>query len=544
MSNATSTKRYDLFVLAATVPLYMAGYLLLRFDGLFASNDATVMSRVAAAVKTSGSLTTPPTYSNGFGYPAVVSVLSSFTGVPVSDLQLYLMPFLLALPVLAAYVFFREVGGDRRGLFTALLVLVHPFFLFSAFRSTHEKFTYTLLLLVLYCLYVSFTTVNPSDRARHILIGYVLVGGLAFLNVYFTVSFISAVTVSFGIAVVLSRYYGQNLPLRRLKYTLSSSSAIFFVVVLFLYPPAYGIVSGLETIVAETISFIFETQQSTGGASSPYRSVGGRWDPFFVYFVLISFYFVVYPIAGLYWLGRVRRYLGTRSISRGRLPELFVLALFAAFGLQFASTIAADQTGLMAANMQLRIFPLLGFMAALLTGTALYPFVGDFRAETSSADERKWYNYARTTVVPLFMVVLLVGFGGTALLKASGSGEPALSTGWTATTDDEESLVEWTEAELSDEYIWSGYKSRLRWQYQLDHPRRGLQNRYEISTIDIAVRYLLISDVTRKHAAAGNLPLPPHESASRIYSNGGSRLYWFEQYRTFDAYDEAFRQRQ
>lgn len=536
----------------AVVSLAIAGYMLLRFNGMFASHDTAVYTRVAASIKQTGSLTAGVTYSNGFGYSAFVALLSTYTGVSVASLQLYVVPFLLVLPVVGAYVAFREMLDTRRGLFAALLLLVHPFFLFSAFRSTHEKFTYLFILLSLYALYVSFAERNELTKSRFIILGYLLILGITFLNVYFASSFIVAVLFSLFVTFVLSRYYGQVLRLRRLGYTLGVSFALLIVVVFFLYPPARAFLRAFDAVTTQTLFLLLGNAPSAiAGGPSPYDSIFTRWNSFRLYLVLISFYFVVYPIAGLSWLSHVRRYLSEQSLDHDQVPNLFVLILAAAFGIQLILAMVADQTGLLGANMQLRVFPIFGFLVVVLATRAVFRLLNrttessslmaiNGGAEFGSISSRIRENSRE--LLPLLVIVLLVGFTVTGAVKATT--DPAVSTGWIVTTEAEQAGMAWTETNMQEEYIWVGYTGRLQSGHLMRDPDEGLRNTYEPGAIGLVAQYLIVTDITVKQAEVGGFPLPPRTDASRIYSNGEMRLFWFEHYRTFDEYNDAFRRSQ
>jgi hypothetical protein len=547
MSTASNQSREHLGVgLLLIVTVAVVGYMLLRLNGMFASNDVAVYTRVATAIQQSGSLTTQPAYSNGFGYATIVALLSSFTGLSITQLQVIVLPFLLIVPILAGYVTFREILDTRRGLFAALLLLVHPFFLFTAFRTTHEKFTYTFILLAIFALYVTFASESTATKGRFILAGYLVILGIIFLNVFFASSFIVGVAIGLGCTFVLSLYYGQRLSLRRLGYTLGISFALLMVVVLFLYPPARNFVASLGSVSRQSVFLLLGNAPSAiGGDTSPYQSAFTGWNSFGLYLVLIGFYLVVYPVAGLYWLVRTRSYLSRPSIDQDDVPHLFVHLLFFVFGIQFAVAIVADQTGLLGGNTQIRIFPILGFIAIILATVATFRVLEDSDSESPMALKDTSLcrsELLRANVVPLLLVALVLSFGITGVVKATS--EPAASHQWTVTTPDEQATVGWTEETLQDEYLWGGYEARLRFSHLIHHPDGPLQNRYDPGEINIAIQYLVYSDTIEKRAEVVGAPLPPRDGTNRVYTNGDAQVYWFEQYQTLDDYNDALRRSQ
>jgi hypothetical protein len=526
----------------------VAGYMLLRFNGMFASNDVSVYTRVAAAIQQSGSLTTQPVYGNGFGYSAIVALLSSFTGLPITQLQVAILPFLLVVPVLAGYVTFRRILDARRGLFAAVLMLFHPFFLFSAFRTTHEKFIYTFILLAMFCLYVTFAARNSATKSRFILTGYLVILGIVFTNVFFASSFIVSIAIALGCTFLLSLYYRQRFSLQRLGYTLGVSFAFLMFVVLFLYPPARNFIASLGSLSRQSIFLLLGNAPSAiAGGTSPYQSVFTGWNSFGLYLVLISFYLVVYPAAGLYWIGRMRTYLSKDSIDREEVPGLFVHLLFLVFGIQLALAVIADQTGLLGANTQLRIFPILGFLAVILATAAAFKLLetadwddsaGRSLGTIGSSDVTgRRLTWLRANIVPLLLVVLVVSFGITGVVKATS--DPAVSNNWVVATDDERAAIGWSERTLEDEYLWGGYEPRSRYAYLIHHPTSALQNRYDPGAVDIAIQYLMYSNTIEKRAEVVGAPLPPRDGTNRIYTNGDAQVYWFEHYQTLDEFNDA-----
>lgn len=541
------TREYLGVGILIVVTIAVVGYMLLRLNGMFASNDVSVYTRVAATIQQSGSLTTQPVYANGFGYPAIVALLSSYTGLSITQLQVLVIPFLLVVPILAGYVTFRAILGTRKGLFAAVLLLLHPFFLFSAFRTTHEKFTYTFILLAICSLYVTFAVRSTATKGRFILTGYLMIIGLIFLNVFFASSFIMAVAISLGCTFVLSLYYGQPFRLQRLGYTLGISFALLMVVILFLYPPARNFLGSLGSVSRQSLFLLLGNAPSAiSGGVSPYQSAFTGWNSFDLYVMLISFYLVVYPVAGVYWLVRTRDYLARPSIDREEVPGMFVHLLFLVFGIQLGVAIIADQTGLLGTNTQLRILPVLGFIAVILTTAAGFQLREHVDSGTSlteiGSNRHPPKRWLRANVVPLLLVALVVSFGVTGVIKATS--EPAVSYNWEVTTEDERTTVEWTERNLQDGYLWAGYESRLRFGYLIHHPTRPLQNRYDPEEIDLAVQYLVFSDTIEKHAEVVGSPLPPRTDANRVYTNGDAQVYWFEQYQTLDAFNDALRRSQ
>lgn len=538
--------RHALLLVAIT--LAVVAYILLRFDGQFASQDVSVHGRVAATIKATGSITTKPVYNNGFGYPGLVAMFSMFTGLSVATLQSYIMPLFMMMPVLAGYITFREILGYREGLFGAVLLLFHPFFLFSAFRATHEKFTYAFILLSIFILYIIFTTSKRSTRSRSIITSYIFISAIIMLNVYFASALIAASGIVFIGSLLFSVYYRKKLKLTKIVYTVSGSIVLLALFVFYLYPPAKSFLESIGSVSLQALVLVLgNAPAAASGEASPYASTLTRWGSLSAYLALISYYLIVYPVAGLQWLAEVRSLLDRkRTEPTDRLTgSLFVLLFAAAFGFLLIGAIISDQTGLLGANMQLRVFPLFGFLCVLLTTSAIFrvndkPLVTDGQGPLGYIIENRGniQRRLRVQVLPTLVILMLVSFSGAAMVKATN--DPVVSNEWTATTQSEQAMIDWSEDYMQDEYIWSGFSARIRDGRLIRHPQNGLRNEYEVAALELGARYVMKSDIITKQSKAGSLPIPPHQDANKIYTTGQSELFWFEKYNMFGKYNEAW----
>lgn len=533
------------FVVLFALSLVM--YLQLRYGGMFSLVDVAVFTNAANSVVETGSLTKGTTYSNGFGYSAIVGMFSVFTDLSVSTLQLYVMPLGLVFTLVAGYLAIRAIFESRTALFGTLLLLMHPYFLFSTYRSTHEKFTYALIFLALFALARSFTAEDERVKVRYILFGYLAILGVSFLNTFFASAFIVAIATSLAGTTLLMLYFGRSIELRRMNYTVIISFVMLMITVLFFYPPARRFLFGLGPVLVQSLGLLLgNAPTATGGQT--YQGVLTGWGSLRTYLVLTSFYWIVFPIAGLTWLSRGYAILRIDDIDDVPIGEVFVLVLFGAFSLQLLGAVVVDQLGaFFGTNAQLRMLPLVGFMAVTITANSV---IRRYRSIRNSDHEntdlldsnvsRFSSTFVRKTLYLVFTVVLavgLVGFAATATLKASS--EPALSENWIFTTHNEQEGMNWINTNTRDDYVWVGHNERIQAGHSIRHPSEPKRNTYEIASVGLAIHVVMQSETMHELSSTTGVPLPPVDDAHAIYSNGETRLYRYNEYRTLDDFNDA-----
>jgi len=541
------------FGIVALFALSLVTYFQIRHGGMISVVDVAVFTNAASSVIETGTVTQGANYSNGFGYPAIVGVLSFLTGVSVPTLQLYVMPFMLLFTLGATYLVIRTMLDRRTAIFGSLLLFMHPFLLFSTYRSTHEKFTYALIFLALFALYQSFTSEDDSLKIRYIILGYFIISGLIFQNTFFASTFIVAAGTGLAGTALLMLYFGRSIELRRMSYTVIISFAMLMVTVLFIYPPARRFLFSLGPSIAQSLTLIFgNAPTATGGQT--YQSVMTEWNSFSVYLLLISFYWIVFPVAGITWLSRGYAILQLNDVDELPIGEIFVLLLFGAFSLQLLGGAIIDQLGIfVGTNAQLRVLPLVGFMSVILTASTVvrvYRSTQDRRGNlegSNSLNSISTYDpstiFNRQTFSLAFVVILvvaLVGFAGAATLKASN--DPAVSTNWIFTTPEEQKAMDWVNTNTRDDYVWVGYNERIRAGHSIRHPREPRRNSYDVANVDLAIHIVMRSSTMRELASVAELPLPPVDDAHMIYSNGDTRFYRYNEYRTLDEFNDALLQ--
>ena len=521
---------------------YAAGIVVLfesLYGGMFASNDVAVYTRAASGIIQSGGIFGPEAYSNGFAYPALVSTLSLLTGLSVATLQLYILPVALLFTTGAAIVFFSRSLGTRGTVLASLLLLMHPFLLFSAYRSTHEKFTYALILLTSYALYQTFASSSNEARTKNIILSYIMMFGLITQNAFFAAAFISAIGITLVITELTAVIGKQKLRTRRLAYTVTNSFVLLLIMMYTLYPPASRSLSNVGSAAVRGFLLLIgaspsgESQSVTGAAV--YQTALTSWSNPEVWFLLTSFYWIVFPVAGITWLFKVKGMVLNDKFEESNSGEIFFLVLFATFSSELAITVLLDQLGLyFGANTQIRILPLVGIFAVFFAVVGTMTIYKNIQLTFVSV------NPLPVDISQIFCVVviiLLFTFAGTSALKASNN--PLVSNNWTFASDGEMRAIEWIEGEAADQIIWTGYRNRVISGHTIRNPSNRRQNTLDISGANFGLNYVLWSETLSALSQSTGLPLPPRDNANLVYTNGDARLFWFEEFHPMKEFNRA-----
>src|SRR3954453_16800085 len=94
-------------VLLLSLVLLVGAYWVLRYAGLSIEGDATRLTQAADGTRQVGRLVHSESYSNAFGYPALLAFTADVTGLQVQTLQIA-GSLWLAVVALVAYLAYRE----------------------------------------------------------------------------------------------------------------------------------------------------------------------------------------------------------------------------------------------------------------------------------------------------------------------------------------------------------------------------------------------------------------------------------------------------
>jgi hypothetical protein len=186
--------------------------------------------------------------------------------------------------------------------------------------------------------------------------------------------------------------------------------------------------------------------------------------------------------------------------------------MYAAFGAQFAASVALDRLGVYGGNLQVRLFPTFMLVAVALASPRL---IAVWKVARASRLRRP----ARIAAAVLAIWLVVAG-----LLKATN--EPLLSNVWIFYSPQEASAIAWSDGHIRDADVWIGPHDRLR-EYFLS--RYGLAstsgNRYRSGTASPTVPNVLASSIIRGAVSRYSRPMPELDSRNLVYDNGDAAFY-------------------
>lgn len=507
-----------LFVVLA-LALSVSLYWITRYSIWGSDIDTVRVSFAAEGIAAEGQLAPREgAYHAGFGYPGVLAVLSQLAGVNVQSLQIYGGMWLVVVALTAFLCYLQLVERPAVALLAVLLLLLQPDFVFYILRGSHEKMTWTLVLLLLFLLFRSiWSDRRPAVIAATIPLFYLAFWAVTATNAYFASTLIT--TFAFccvgGLLLTLwlrKQDVGSMRPLfRRLLITSVACFALVFVFVTFTYAPALGYYSNLDQLV-DRLSTLFLGAQPT---QRPYAYVGTAWRSPWVYVLLTI---TQWGIAGcaLYVWGRQGLAL-LRRTREPRAQELVLWLLYTALGVQLACGILADLAGFLSGNLQVRLFVPFALLASPMAASLIWQQL------------QRLAGWRRRLAAPLAAGV--VGLGLVAcLLKITN--DPLLSNQWQFGTPNELRASEWADTNLRYQSVWIGtaaHEDRASRQFDLLRLAKGYgwtsTNSYVFGDPAQLPKYVLISDVMRLQANRSQLSLPSVVAHHRVYDNGSVQIY-------------------
>lgn len=506
--------------------LVVSFYFLARYDGRWAETDSAAFALINRNFVEQGQLApSGEIYPNGYTYQAVSATITALTGLDVATLQQLLFPLLAPLVVLPAWALYRDISGTARGaVLSTVLLLTQPEFLFVILRSSHEKFTRTLLLLCILLLARSFALRGkPWQFAVHVgffyLLAYALLAGNALLANSFFIAAALAMLCGFlwdGLLAITRRLRRHGAPdpreadesrlhrhmLKRLLYVTLICLGLFYLFVFHLYTPSQHSVLAVRDLFERSANVI--TNQAK--ATNAYDYVNVSWLSIPIYLLVSIANWIVLGAAAIIWLHRAVRWLW-----RGETPatpaERLVWLLFAAFIIQGIFTVITDRSGALGGNIQVRLFPALSITGVGLVGAAL----------------SRWRpcRYGRPIGMALAGGIFCIAI--LSIFKVTN--EPALSNKWTFYRADELAALEWVDQRLSNSEIWTEFDERLMVAYHTVHARSQNGNLLRGFYHEPTMRHILVSSLTHLRSSRLQQPLPMPPDALRIYDNGEAQMY-------------------
>ncbi|HEX6292751.1 MAG TPA: hypothetical protein VFZ66_26440 [Herpetosiphonaceae bacterium] len=492
--------------------LIVGGYFVARYEGRWAEQDSAVFTRYIRLLSGTGRLVPPDVavYPNGYAYQAISTFLVAITGLDVATLQQVIYPFMAALVVLPAWVLYRELTEGTRGATLAtVLLFTQPEFLFVILRSSHEKFTRTLLLLCLFLLVRSFKLHDrPWLFAAHVALFYLTTFAFIAGNNLLAHSFIFAIAIALFLGWALARWRSHlrlhSTPLvRRLPYAVLICLGLVYLFTFYAYEPAQHDLLVLQNLADRIAALFLDVEAEPTNA---YAQVATGWISLPVYFMVSIANWIILGASFVIWLRQ-----GVRWVLSGQTPPTptgwLVWLLYAAFAAQGALSVVADATGALGSNLQHRIFPSMSIIAVGVVSAAL--------AQWQPRRFARPLQWSLTGGIACIAVL--------SVLKATN--EPFLSNKWTFYQPAELRAMQWSDAHLRNNEIWAELDERLMVAFIMRHGESANGNIWHAFDLSPATRNLIVTDVTRLRSARLQraVPLPP--DALRVYDNGAAQLY-------------------
>jgi len=511
-----------LLILLLSIALLIAVFWLARYGGPIMEGDATQLTLAAEGIAREGRLVNRQSYSNGYGYPALLVFLSETTGLSVSRLQFFGSLWLCVI-ALVAYLAYRELLAEVRvAALAVILLLLHPDFLFYILRSSHERTTWTFGLLILWLWARSSRTHALRLRLPMMVSFYLLLTAIIANNAFFG----STIIVTFLFAILASAILGRIAPLisrtawagsgeKRMRYVFATGFILLFVFTTYIYAPAESYYHTLETI-AQKIAVLLLGSESAAG-SETYGHIPDAWVNSTVYLVLTGFQWAILLSSMAAWLRDGFRLLkhGQSTLSRTR---LFLWLFYLGFGAQMALGILADLSGALGSNLQVRLLTPFALVASPMAAT----WLGEIK-------RLPWQRAAVVRPVMYRASTLLVCVAlGAALLKVTN--DPAVGNLWLFYSPGEQVAFDWVDDHLVGRNTWVD-----TWYHQIEiqQLRKGIgwqpANNYHVGpSIDAEneqLSHILLTELTIWQANRIGASLPAVANRNLVYDNGDARLY-------------------
>jgi hypothetical protein len=511
-----------LLILLLSMALLVAVFWSVRYGGPIMEGDATELTLAAEGIMRDGRLVNEESYSNGYGYQALLAFLSETTGLSVSRLQ-FVGSLWLGVIALVAYLVYREYLAEMRvAALAVILLLLHPDFIFYILRNSHERTTWTFGLLILWLWARSSQTRDLRLRLPMIAAFYLLLSAAIANNAYFS----STIVVTFLIAMLASAVLVRLVPLtsrtawaggfeKRMGYVFAIGFILLFVFTAYIYAPAESYYHTLVDIAKNMGEFL--SGKESAASSETYGHIPAAWIHPTVYLTLTGFQWAILFSSLAAWLRDGWRLLrhGQSALSRTR---LFLWLFYLGFGVQMGLSILSDLSGVLGSNLQVRLFAPLALVATPLAAT----WLGEIKRVP-------WAQTVTTRPVTYRAVTLVVCVAlGAALLKVTN--DPAVGNLWLFHSPGEQIAFDWVDTHLVGRNTWVD-----TWyhQIQIQQARKGVgwqpANNYRVGPPQEADRdqlsHILLTELTAWQANRTGISLPGVVDRNLVYDNGDARLY-------------------
>lgn len=525
-SSSSMARNTSHYVVQAVVYSAMVSlFLMARYGGWWTDQDTSVLTRsITATVEKATIAPGQEAYGYGFAYPVISAFITAVSGVPAGFLQTSIYPLTFIGIALAAFILFRELADSELAAAVATLLLcVQSDFLFVVFRGSHEKVTWTMVIISTFLLIRSYRFVTrPAYFVVYVALFYLTAFALISSNTFFASTFVSALVVAFfGAHFVTTLRRKEVIVTRRIVrigYVTLACSVLIFVFIFYLYTPARLSLRFLESAWEKVSAFLFnfEPQVSTFSAEQPYQYIASDWVDTRVYFGLTAFNWIVLVLSFGVWLSQTYSLLRRKTAMT--LPSFLLWLLYTANAAQLVGAVLLDSSGAVG-NMQVRLFPAVMLFAIPLLSQAIV-----HRLTTCAAPWRQ--------ALVLSLVLSYAVFSGAAMLRATH--DPLVNNKWMFYTEPEYYGLKWSDSNIRYASVWVGWAERLRMAAEMNFGMGSLgKGTYDVLQKGESTRYVLLSDVIQMESLRVRAPLPDIRDEHKIYDNGKVSLY---QYRPITPY--------
>jgi hypothetical protein len=494
--------------------LLLSIYFLLRFHTYWGENDTSTFTTIIRDMLASGSLQPEngEVYSNGYGYPGLVALLISMSGLTTAQMQSIAMILFMIWLVLPAWLLYREFSNSSKVATLATVILfIQPEFLFPLLRGTHEKFTRGLMLLCLFLLV-------RSLRSRHnlrlftgfVVAFYLTAYAMITFNNLMAFSFIAAIGLALGLSWVALRRQAQitwldNPMIQRLFIIVVSLLVVTFVFTFYAYPPAQEQLHLMQSVQDRLASLLLQVEET---AVNPYQVINAGWINLPVYLLVSVANWLLLLISMIIWLSQSYRWI----FKRQTLPEyeLLLWAFYGAFAFIGVLSIAIDISGAIASNLQHRVFPSFAMLAAPIVAGWLLA-----RSRPQPGWTGRVFRFALTGLVVVLAFL--------SVFKATN--EPLLSNNWIFYLPSEHQALRWADQNSQNSTIWTEFNERLVTSFNINNGLLENGNQLTAFILKTLSSNYLISDVTRLRSDRLDLPLPIQGDSLKVYDNGETEIY-------------------
>ncbi len=501
------------FGLVLSLGLFYAGYLVIRYRGLWTENDTAIFTHDAILTAHYHSIMFPTQYPHGFGYQLWLAMMQLTTGLPAGFINTVILPFIgVALAFILALVTYVELTEHvALSELSVLLIVMVPNIMFTLLRGNHEKLTIVLVFAGVWALVRFLRCETAAQRLTWEIVFYICMALNGIVNDYFTVVIMWGLFAYLILGGLFAWRTGspQSRALAPVFRLCMISLCVIVMDVWLVFPPAQSD-AHLLLMTLQKLKTLFLTQTAS---SNPLSSPEQQWVSLPVYLVTSAFRWLTIAASFLAWLFML--WIPFRRRQPLSISWLVMMSFYAATAALVFVAVPVDLTGLAAGdNLEVRNFTYFALFAV--------PFValGISRVVPSL--------YARKTVVkivPALATSLMGVFLVMSILETTL--DPMISNQWIFYSPAEkQAVLFFLRHQQRAQLLWAGPDERLRnvaatWWTHTDpwSVAGGATPTFPPYALWLWSRNIAINSMELKD------PLPAFSQENLVYSNGQAKIY-------------------